>query len=233
MIIKDKIKALRKGYPTVSDKYNVAGGIVDAGANDLVIGELVQYTDTPGKYKPAVNVNAIGDIAGIALAVNARLNPVWPNDGKTELKVKAGEAFDLFVDGWIAVQLDDGVVTEDKPAMAPVAFLTQDEDIDGEKDYYTRSENEGEVGELHDGTYKYTLVASPVQGNLETYYELPFIGSDAEVNEVTPGKQAAVILATGKITVADNAATGIVLWPGAFFTGFTEGRLAELELRRI
>lgn len=163
MIIKNKIKALKKGYPTVSDKYNVAGGIVEAGANDLVIGELVQYTNTPGKYKPAVSVNAIGDIAGVALAVNARLNPVWPNDGKTELKVKAGEAFDLFVDGWIAVQLDD----------------------------------------------------------------------DVESDEVTPGKQAAVILSTGKITVADNEEEGIVLWPGAYFTGFTEGRLAELELRRI
>ena len=32
LIIKDKIDMLMKGYPTVSDKYNVAGGVLTGNA---------------------------------------------------------------------------------------------------------------------------------------------------------------------------------------------------------
>ena len=47
LIIKDKIKQLMRGYPTVSDKYNVEGGIVE-GDTPLAFGDMVAYGSTTG-----------------------------------------------------------------------------------------------------------------------------------------------------------------------------------------
>lgn len=234
MIIKDKIKALKKGYPTISDKYNVAGGIVAADGADVVVGELVKHSSVPGYYEHGANATAISEIQGLALAVNVKLNPIWPNDGSTPLKYKAGEAFDLFVDGFIAIQLDAMVETVTQAAIAAVAAKTTDVEIVPGKAYYTRASNSAGKGYLNDGTYKYTLVAEPIVDNIANYYEVSVIGQDATTNQITPNKQAAIILATGGITTVDDASAGtIVAWPGAYFTGFFEGRLAELELRRL
>jgi hypothetical protein len=137
------------------------------------------------------------------------------------------------LDGYIAIKLDDSVVTVTAPAVAAVATKTSDSDIVEGKKYYTRASSADGIGYLNDGTYKYTLVASPVTGSLNTYYELSNPGSDATTDVVTPGKQAALILATGKLTTIDAVSSGtVVAMPGWYFTGLKDGRLAELEIRR-
>lgn len=232
MIIKDKISMLRKGYPTVSDKYNVAGGILQSGSADVPFGELVAYGSQVGYYKAATSVEAVGDIAGVILATNVKLSGVWPDENQAGL-VKPAEAFNLMLDGYIAIELDDSVETETADAVAAVGAKTEDEDIVVGKKYYTRASNSDGIGYLNDGSYKYTLVASPVKGSIGTYYELSNTGSDATTDAVTPGKQAALILATGKITTIDAVASGtVVAMPGWYFTGLKDGRLAELEIRR-
>src|SRR5690554_99152 len=202
MIIKDKISMLRKGYPTVSDKYNVTGGILQSGSADVPFGELVAYGNQVGYYKAATSVEAVGDIAGVVLATNVKLSGVWPDENQAGL-VKPAEAFNLMLDGYIAIELDDSVETETADAVAAVGVKTDDEDIVVGKKYYTRESNDDGIGYLNDGTYKYTLVASPVKESIETYYELSNPGSNATTDAVTPGKQAALILATGKITTID------------------------------
>ena len=232
MIIKDKISMLRKGYPTVSDKYNVAGGILQSGSADVPFGELVAYGSQVGYYKAATLVAAVGDIAGVILATNVKLSGVWPDENQAGL-VKPAEAFNLMLDGYVAIELDDSVETETATAVAAIGAITTDTDIIAGKKYYTRATNADGIGYLNDGTNKYTLVASPVKANIATYYELSNPGVNASTDVVTPGKQAAIILATGKLTTIDAVSAGtVVAVPGWYFTGLKDGRLAELEVRR-
>lgn len=106
MIIKDKITQLRKGYPTVSDKYNVAGGILKKGSAQVPFGELVKYTNVAGFYEPAAGATAVIDIAGVALATNVKLSGVWPDEGNAGTVLET-EAFNLMLDGYVAIELDE------------------------------------------------------------------------------------------------------------------------------
>lgn len=233
MIIKDKISMLRKGYPTVSDKYDVAGGILKSNSADVEFGDVVAYDSVVGYYKNAAGIAAITEIAGITLATNVKLGGSWPDDGSSATVIKKTEAFNLLMNGFIAIKLDDSVETETVSAVAAVGTITTDTDIVAGKKYYTRASNADGIGYLNDGTNKYTLVASPVKANIATYYELSNVGSAAMTDVVTPGKQAAIILATGKITTIDAVSAGtVVAVPGWYFTGIKDGRLAELEIRR-
>lgn len=232
MIIKDKISMLRKGYPTVSDKYNVGGGILKSNSANVEFGNVVAYDSSVGYYKHAAGISAISEIAGIVLATNVKLSGVWPDENQAGV-VKPTEAFNLMLDGYIAIELDDSVETVTANAVAAVGTLTADTAIVAGKKYYTRASNSDGIGYLNDGTYKYTLVASPVLGSIGTYYELSKVGVNATTDVVTPGKQAAIILATGKITTIDAVSAGtVVAVPGWYFTGLKDGRLAELEVRR-
>lgn len=234
MIIKNKLSMLRKGYPTVSDKYNVAGGILQSGSADVAFGNPVAYTATVGYYKPAVGISAITELAGVVLATNVKLSGVWPDENQASV-VKATEAFNLMLDGYVAIELDNSVTTIDDvlPMIAAVGAASTDTSVKADKTYYTRASSSAGAGYLNDGTYAYTKVASPT-GNPSTssYYELSVVGQDAVVNLVTPGKQAALILATGKFTTLDAVTTGVIAIPGYYYTGLVDGRLAELEIRR-
>lgn len=115
MIIKDKISMLRKGYPTVSDKYNVTGGILQSGSADVPFGELVAYGSQVGYYKAATSIEAVGDIAGPVLATNVKLSGVWPDENQASV-VKPTEAFNLMLDGYIALPVDAGAT---KAQIAP------------------------------------------------------------------------------------------------------------------
>lgn len=103
LIIKDKIKQLMRGYPTVSDKYNVEGGIIE-GTDSVNFGDMVAYGSTTGYYKKATTLTSIDEFAGFVLATNVKLEDTWgkTNDGPI---TNPGEAFNLFMNGFIAVQL--------------------------------------------------------------------------------------------------------------------------------
>lgn len=121
LIIKDKLPMFIEGYPTVSDKYNVAGGILE-GEGAVEFGSLVQYGATTGYYKAvdAGAISAAGDaakkIAGFVLGTNVKLATTWPDGG---VNAKPGEAFNLLIDGFIAVPLASTAVESDiKPNAA-------------------------------------------------------------------------------------------------------------------
>lgn len=113
LIIKDKITQLMRGYPTVSDKYNVEGGI-NEGSEGLNFGDMVVYGTQTGYYKKATALTSIDDFAGFVLATNVKLEDTWgkTNDGPI---TNPGEAFNLFMNGFIAVQLkSDATVAQIK-----------------------------------------------------------------------------------------------------------------------
>lgn len=153
LIIKDKIQEMIKGYPTVSDKYNVAGAVL-TGSNAVKFGDLVKISSTKGYFEavPSTGLTAVTEVGGFALATNVKLAQDWP---ATNVQINPGEAFNLFVSGFMAIELD----------------------------------------------------------------------STADADYITPNAKVCVILATGKITTIDNAAsTTIVELPGVVLTGTYENQ---------
>lgn len=105
LIIKDKIKELMKGYPTVSDKYNVAGAVL-AGSTAAKFGELVKLSSTKGYFEAITSsLSSVADIGGFVVATNVKLNELWPEGN---VQVNPGEAFNLLINGFIAAELDSG-----------------------------------------------------------------------------------------------------------------------------
>lgn len=104
MIIKDKIQQFMIGYPTMSDKYNVAGGILTGSAN-VHFGDLVKLSGTAGYFEAATNMSSVDEIGGFVVATNVKLAEGFPG---TTPATKPGEAFNLLVSGFIAVELDAG-----------------------------------------------------------------------------------------------------------------------------
>lgn len=100
LIIGSSIPMLKRGYPTVSDKYNVQGGTL-AGIVPAHFGDAVQYV---GGYYQTIGTGAtITDpkqIAGWVVATNVKLNETF---GGEDVETKPGEAFNLMVSGYIAL----------------------------------------------------------------------------------------------------------------------------------
>jgi hypothetical protein len=219
LIIKDKIQQLMIGYPTVSDKYNVSGGIL-AGTDNVYFGDLVKVSGTAGYFEKAVSLSSVADIAGFVLATNVKLAEGFPG---TTPATKPGEAFNLMINGFMAVELDSGASIETYDAIACVAKATTDAAVVSGKTYYTRSSSAAGEGYLNDGTYAYTKVASPVDADIATYYEVTTMGRDASTDYATPNAKVYVILATGKLTTSNNASGGTVVeLPNVVFTGIKE-----------
>lgn len=120
LIIKDTIPMFKIGYPTVSDKYDVAGATL-AGNTAVKFGDLVTYADTEGYFKSAASgIAAVTDAAGFVVATNVKLAEDWP--GKT-VQVNPGEAFNLLVRGFIAVELDSEATAEQIKANSSVYVI--------------------------------------------------------------------------------------------------------------
>lgn len=116
LIIKNKIAQLKKGYPTVSDKYNVQGGVYE-GNDELYFGDLVAYGSATGHYTKLAD-GTVANIAGICLATNVKLVNKYPGDTENVATVK-GEAFNLLVRGFVAVEV--AVAAEgDTPTQAEI-----------------------------------------------------------------------------------------------------------------
>lgn len=112
LIINDKIRQLMPGYPTVSDKYNVAGAIL-AGDEPVKFGQLVQLADTNGYFEAISETTTLADVSnlgGFVVATNVKLAEGFPG---TTVQVNPGEAFNLLVNGFIAVELASTAVLSD------------------------------------------------------------------------------------------------------------------------
>lgn len=110
LIIKDKLPMFKKGYPTVSDKYNVAGGVL-AGSTPVEFGDLVIKTGQTanGNYFAAKGTTfTIANVGGFVVATNVKVAEDFPG---TKVQVNPGEAFNLLVNGFIAIELAANIET--------------------------------------------------------------------------------------------------------------------------
>lgn len=117
LIIKDKIPMFMKGYPTVSDKYNVSGGVLDATSAPVEFGDLLVYGATKGYFAKPTTITNVNQIAGFILATNVKLTTEW---GSGVVKTFGGEAFNLLVNGFMAIELDTSAVEANVVANAQV-----------------------------------------------------------------------------------------------------------------
>lgn len=120
LIIKDKIPMFKVGYPTVSDKYNVTGGVL-MGETPVHFGDLVKFSSTKGYYEAITSAVELSDIAGFVLATNVKLNETWPEGN---VLVKPEEAFNLVLPGsYLAIELDEGAKEDKVLANASVGVI--------------------------------------------------------------------------------------------------------------
>lgn len=110
LIIKNKIQELLQGYPTVSDKYDVAPAVLE-GATDVKAGQPVALTSVAGRYTAVGASTTIGQIAGFVLASNVKVPATYPAS-TIDQTYTAGDAFNLMIKGYIAcpVKLGDAEV---------------------------------------------------------------------------------------------------------------------------
>lgn len=118
MIINKKIPMFKRGYPTMSDKYNVTGGIL-AGSTPVPFGSVVVTSDTPGYFEAPDGIADVKDVAGIVVATNVKLAENWPG---TIVQVNPNEAFNLLINGFIAVKLASTATVGQISANAAVAI---------------------------------------------------------------------------------------------------------------
>ena len=120
LIIKDKIPMFKVGYPTVSDKYNVAGGTL-VGTTPAKFGDLVKFSATKGYFEAITGAVTLADIAGFTLATNVKLSETWP---ATDVQINPGEAFNLVLPGsYLAIELATGAREANVIANKPVAVI--------------------------------------------------------------------------------------------------------------
>lgn len=120
LIIGEKINELMKGYPTVSDKYDVAPAVLEGDA-DVYFGDPVQFGDTNGYFKAVgANLASADKIAGFALATNVKVADQYP--GRT-VSIKPGEGFNLCIGGFMAIELDSEATLAQCTANAKVHII--------------------------------------------------------------------------------------------------------------
>lgn len=103
----DGFNKFKVGYPTVSDKYDVQGGVF-TGATPVAFGDFVAST-SDGNYTNVTTTNTATQIAGIVLATNVKL----ASEPEHIVETSAGDACNLLLDGYVAVELDSGAVAAD------------------------------------------------------------------------------------------------------------------------
>lgn len=100
------IAKLLVGYPTNTDKYDVAPATL-GGSAAVYNGDVVMFDTAHSVYKACATISAKGQIAGIVLATNVKVPSTYPA-GNANVSTAVGEAFNLLVRGCVAVALDSG-----------------------------------------------------------------------------------------------------------------------------
>ena len=107
---KSGIQKLMAGYPTVSDKYDVAPATLESGT--AYNGSVMMHGTAHSLYKVAASLTDASEVAGVLLATNVKTPTTWPA-GSGSVATVAGEQFNLIVKGFVAVELDaDAVLTD-------------------------------------------------------------------------------------------------------------------------
>lgn len=110
LIIKDKIASLMKGYPTVSDKYDVRGATLALTSAEGHFGDIVKYNGD-GFFTVVNSTNTIAkatDVAGVLLATNAKTITDFFKGSSATVVTEPREAFNLCVKGFVALEVKAG-----------------------------------------------------------------------------------------------------------------------------
>jgi hypothetical protein len=99
------IQKLMAGYPTVSDKCDVAPATLESGVASN--GSVMMHGTAHSLYKVASSVATAEQVAGVLLATNVKVPGTYPA-ATGSVETKAGEQFGLIVRGFVAVELDAG-----------------------------------------------------------------------------------------------------------------------------
>ena len=107
LIIKRNIQKLMAGFPTVSDKYNVQGGIVSPDSDPVLPGFALfsVFGNAPGEYFANIKGDA-ASLAGIALATNVKTPRNYPAGAGYYAPFMPGEAVNCMIEGYVAVVTD-------------------------------------------------------------------------------------------------------------------------------
>lgn len=119
LIIKNKIQELMQGYPTISDKYDVAPAVLE-GDTAVKAGAPVTIGSTAGRYKACAA--ASDTVAGFVLATNVKLPDTYPASTQDQTYV-SGDAFNLMFKGFLAVPIDAGATVANIANGKAVALL--------------------------------------------------------------------------------------------------------------
>lgn len=108
LILKDKIDVLMRGYPTVSDKYNVRGATLASDSAVGYFGDIVKIKGN-GYFTVASAANTIADaneVAGVLMATNVKLVQPYGAGSSAKAPTMPGEAFNLMVSGYVALPVE-------------------------------------------------------------------------------------------------------------------------------
>lgn len=119
LIIKNKIQELMQGYPTISDKYDVAPAVLE-GDTAVKAGTPVTLGSTAGRYKACAAAADV--VAGFILATNVKLPNTYPASTQDQTYV-SGDAFNLMFKGFLAVPVDSGATADNIANGKKVALL--------------------------------------------------------------------------------------------------------------
>lgn len=105
LILKDKINVLMRGYPTVSDKYNVRGATLASDSATGYFGDLIKIKGN-GYFTVASATNTFAsasEVAGVLLATNVKLAQPYGAGSSAKAPTLPGEAFNLMLSGYVAL----------------------------------------------------------------------------------------------------------------------------------
>lgn len=115
LILNGKLPVLLKGYPTVSDKYNVRGATLSSDSAVGYFGDIVSFGEN-GFFKVvnADNTLATKDqVGGVLLATNVKLVTDFFGGSTAKAPTNPGEAFNLLLSGYVALGCDSSVKVSD------------------------------------------------------------------------------------------------------------------------
>lgn len=127
LIIKDKLTELMKGYPTVSDKYNVRGAVLAADSAAGHFGDIIKIKGDG--YFTVVNedntLTAASEVAGVLLATNVKLVTDFFGGYSAEAVTNPTEAFNLMLDGYVALPVKVAGAS-DIPTLAEIKAVLEE-----------------------------------------------------------------------------------------------------------
>lgn len=124
LILKDSLTPLMKGYPSVSDKYNVRGATLSSESEIGYFGNIVTFKGD-GYFKVASETSKItsaNQVAGVLLATNVKLVTDFFGGASAKAETRPGEAFNLLIGGYVALEVD---VAEDSKASDALALCVE------------------------------------------------------------------------------------------------------------